>query len=379
VTRNFYLLRIKKISALTRIASLFVSCLLIGACDNSKSDSNQALSSQSSDRPTPTQIQTTNSTTNSNEASTPRPGVSQTSLIPPNIALSSTSQLVVAQTNADQTNSVQSVDEQSQLAQYPPDIDGDDIPGIIVAGLNGISPSQLDSRLLAYATLLRHGPTPNQPGTGQISLVEYPQSYSVAAFLISFGSNLDSCLIQDPANSPLLAAANAPTTISGGAAISIDSPAGTWFAFSRLATQTGPTYLGVLQTPGPLPRGAKLSIPGDQFPALLGHPLYEPDPPTRLLPDADQEVTPDTTFSWLPSDRPTIMEISLHAFSDAFLYLGYAVTCMVVDDGSFSMPAHVRSFINGTDNRLLAFYTRWYQRLDLVNGVMVYQRVGVGG
>jgi len=131
------------------------------------------------------------------------------------------------------------------------------------------------------------------------------------------------------------------------------------------------------QLPGVFPPNATLYIPGDEFPTVAAHSLFEPSPPVRVLPDAALPVTPDSSYSWIPGDDQTYMQISLLGYSETDEFQGFAVSCWVEDDGAFDLPEEVINYLATTELRMQVRYTRRYVRLDLYDGIVFVQKVSV--
>jgi len=215
-------------------------------------------------------------------------------------------------------------------------------------------------------------------GDATVNLRRYQNDFPVSRHVEFHTIELDTCEIYDP-DAPSTGGGgggNVPPTISGGDTIAINTPSGPWFTFNRTVVDGQFKYTINNGLPAELlPAGATLSIPGDAFPAVAAHPLYDPAPPVRLLPDENIPVSTDSAYSWIPSDGKTFMQIWLIAYNATDnSFVDFAVGCDVRDDGSFTMPADVINFISTTPYRLQARYDRIYHRIDFVNGIVIRQR-----
>ncbi len=140
-------------------------------------------------------------------------------------------------------------------------------------------------------------------------------------------------------------------TISAGQTLTFTSPAGTYATLER-QTDTNP-FGGTLllyELPGDAlagvpPAGLTLDVPGDVFPAFSN--VEAPDLPPSLTdfsPPIDSPAGAATAFSWTPSSVAGA-QISLELDSGA-----ESIDCLLVDDGSFTLPDSVMAQITGTFN-----------------------------
>ncbi|NND90752.1 MAG: hypothetical protein HKN42_07785 [Granulosicoccus sp.] len=274
----------------------------------------------------------------------------------------------------------ETTDSQQEL-RFPPDTDGDDLPGLAISGLQGLPAEQAISPWLASTRMFREAAYPDLPGDGAIDLAVYDDDYPVADYIDHFAQALDTCVLRQGSGSVgAMAGLHAdsdnppPPRIGGGASIVINTPSGPWFSYSRDEDAAGePFYEAVDQLPGVLPAHATLSIPGDRFPTVSAHPLYEPEPVTRLTPERGESLDDSSRYHWVPGDTPGHVKIDLLAFDAMGEFQGFPISCWVHDDGEFSMPEGVVSAINASEHTLQARYSRVYARLDVVNGIVIMQ------
>lgn len=282
-----------------------------------------------------------------------------------------------------QTPGGPSVTPPDTATMFPDDTDNDDRPGMIVTGMNGMDPRDVVSPWLANVSLSRLDSETPGTGDGRVALLQYSDDFPVARHIEFFEESLDTCDIRDPdVPQPIGGGGGGgspPPLLSGGTTVVINTPSGPWFTYDRSLDDDGePIYRTDNQLPGALPQGATLSIPGDAFPTVAAHPLYEPDAPVRLLPDSEFVVTPESAYSWIPgSSGFTYAKINLLAYDTDDNFQGFYVTCYVEDDGEFTMPAAVVDYVANTEYLLVSRYSRNYTRLDLINGIVIYQDVEV--
>jgi len=250
---------------------------------------------------------------------------------------------------------------------------------MIVTGFNDTN-KDATSGWLVNARMFRLNSDLADTGDATIDLVKYNDDFRVSRHVEFYTDELDTCEINDP-DAPSTDTGNGggdgnvPPTVSGGLAVVINTPSGPWFTLTRTIQDGQSIYTADNELPGELlPAGATLSIPGDVFPTVAAHPLFEPVAPDRLLPDEDLPVTADSAYSWIPTDDKNYMRITLQAYNADNEFVGFVVNCDVEDDGSFTMPADVINFISTTPYRLQARYARTYNRLDFVNGIVIRQR-----
>jgi len=250
---------------------------------------------------------------------------------------------------------------------------------LIVTGIDSSNPDAT-SAWLVNSRLFRLNSRIDTTGDATVELVRYSDDFPVSRHVDFYSKDLDTCEVDDPDAITTSGGGGGddgggpPPTISGGETVVINTPSGPWFTLNRFVEDGQPLYTIDNGLPGELlPAGATLSIPGDEFPTVAAHPLYDPIPPVRLLPDANNPVAVDSAYSWIPSSSKTYMNILLLAYNADNSFVDFAVSCDVRDDGSFSMPAEVINFILTTPYRLQARYDRVYSRVDFVNGIVIRQ------
>ncbi len=136
-------------------------------------------------------------------------------------------------------------------------------------------------------------------------------------------------------------------TISAGQILTLTSPMGTFATLERnsLTIPSGTVIAYLLpgeSVSGMPPAGLTLDIPGDVFPMFSNVTIPEvPAPLTDFSPPTDDSVDVTTTFSWTPSGVADA-RVSLSLDSDA-----ESINCLLVDDGSFTLPDSVTAQLMG--------------------------------
>lgn len=259
----------------------------------------------------------------------------------------------------------------------------DDRPGLIVTGLDGRSPEEVEATWLVNVTTYRD--ESRTPGHGWINagLLKYDQlrMLDVIDFFEPSGPAVGECdilIAQSTGGGSSGGDGGAPPPrVSGGESLSIDTPTGLWMTMTSNG-DVEPSYEtsedGLL---GPIPENATLTIPGsNSFPAVKFYPIQEPDAPIRVSPDIEQWSTADDIYSWLPSNKDgETMRLSFYG-NDAFdgSFIERIADCTLVDDGSFEMPTDLRQVLNGYDGLIDVNYSRRTKRIDLIGDMVFLQR-----
>jgi len=250
---------------------------------------------------------------------------------------------------------------------------------LIVTGLDSTNPDTT-SAWLVNVRFFRQNVSLGTTGKARVDLVKYNDDFPVSRHVDFYSRNLDTCVVGDLDTSPPATIDDSGQTddalsISGGSTVVINTPSGPWHTLNRTNEDGQNIYISDKLLPGELlPADTTLSIPGDVFPTVAAHPLFDPISPDRLSPEEDVPVTADSVFTWIPVDGKNFMRISLLAYNDQNELVGVIASCNVKDNGSFTMPADVTDIIATTPYRLQARYARNYHRLDFVNGIVIRQR-----
>ena len=266
--------------------------------------------------------------------------------------------------------------------QYPSASEDTGPEGLIVTGF-GDSNSDATSPWLVNSYIFRMNSRLDTVGEASVKLLQYSDGFEVARHVSFYTPKLDVCEIDNPDSIPTGGegggdSGNRPPAVSGGSSVFINSPSGSWFILTRSTEDGNSIYETFDGLPAELlPEGATLSIPGDDFPSVSAHPLYNPEPLERLLPDADAPLTADSAYSWIPGTNKTYIVLDFLAYDENNNFVDFAGFCKLKDDGSFSMPPLVKEFIGNTRFRIQARYTRTYERVDFVNGIVLRQRSDV--
>lgn len=260
-----------------------------------------------------------------------------------------------------------------------PSADEDSGPnGLIVTGLDSTM-TGATSPWLVHTYMFRINSLLETVGEGNVDLVRYEDDFPVSAHVEFYTPDLDTCVINDPEAVSTGGGGGdgggSPPLISGGAEVVINTASGPWFTFNRSIDDGDSVYRAFEGMPAELlPAGATLSIPGDVFPAVEAHPMYSPTAPERLLPDAGAPLTIDSSYSWIPGTDKTFMQIDFLAYDVLGNFVDFAGYCDMIDDGSFAMPSDALEFIGNTGLIIEARYSRIYERVDFVDGIVFRQR-----
>jgi len=251
---------------------------------------------------------------------------------------------------------------------------------LIVTGFDS-SNADATSPWLVNSRLFRLNSRLDSTGDAIVELLQYNDDFPVSRHVDFYTLELDTCEVNDPDAVPTGEGGgddggSPPPSLSGGETVVINTPSGPWFTLNRTIDNGQIEYSVNDGLPAELlPAGATLSIPGDEFPTVASHPLYDPtEPPVRLLPDANEPVNVNSAYAWIPSNEKTFMRILLLAYDNTDnSFVDFAVGCDVRDDGAFTMPTEVLDFISTTPYRLQARFDRAYSRVDFVNGIVIRQ------
>jgi len=261
---------------------------------------------------------------------------------------------------------------------FPDDKEGDDLPSLIVTGVNGADPKSLDAPwLVSFFSFRLDGKTTSK-GNGRAYFFDYAaDNFKVNDYTSFYSEDLDVCKIYDPRvpGEASDSTSNLPPRASAGEAITINSPAGLWFTINQRRDDDNLwEYITDSDLPGPLPEGATLSIPGDEFPKVQAYPLYEPQAPVRLLPGVRSDLlTSASAYAWVPGTGKTYITLDFIALDVKDGEADFAGYCYLVDDGSFNMPEEIKKFIDETDLDIQARYSRYYERVDYSDGIVFRQ------
>ncbi len=265
------------------------------------------------------------------------------------------------------------------LAAFPLDADEDDRTGLIVTGLDGLSPMDVVSPWLVVARVFRSLSDPANGADGEVELARYADDYPVSAHLDYLDLPVDSCRSwQGPGTGADADDNQPPPAISGGTTIILNTPSGPWHRLdAAIASEQEVIYQSAGGLPGALPDEVSLSIPGSSFPTVAAYRLHEPEPVQRLLPYPDQAVSGDTRLQWVRGLNNTLIKIDWLAFDENDEFAGFPVSCLVRDDGAFLPDMETRIFLGQIRQRLEVRYSRIYARLDVINGIVFHQNVEI--
>ena len=252
-------------------------------------------------------------------------------------------------------------------------------PGLAVSGLSrDVSPDQVPVPLLAAVSTFREESFPGEGGSVRVSTLQYEPGYTVQGEIDwRLGQDvIGSCTFEDDETEGDGGDdSSSPPYVSAGASVVISSPRGLWAEIpigDDLQYRLEPNL-------GPLPAGATLSIPGDIFPPTAGgYPLGEPQAPVRISPALGANVDFDTSFTWQPSsDSNSTIAVDFLEYDVNDEFIGFPFYCFTEDDGEFALPPDVAVSLAAQTNDIKVRYSRISRRIDVVDGVLFYQRNSV--
>lgn len=249
--------------------------------------------------------------------------------------------------------------------------------GLTVYGLNGADPAQTFVPWLASVYTYRHNSV-SDSGSIALNTMKYGDTFSIQDSIdFRLGQYpIDTCKIQDDSGSSSSGSSGSagtgggPPYVKAGSSVVINSPSGPW-----LRIEAGENLRYESDRPGPLPVGATLSIPGDVFPSVGAYPLSEPSPPQRISPAGDALFDVNTTYAWRAGNDNTKVAVEFLEY-DASGFVGFIAICYTDDDGNFELPVEVAAVLDASANSIYTRYFRYSRRIDLIDGVVFYQRAG---
>jgi len=351
------------------VVGVTLSCiLLLAAC----SDGDKATVTPVT--PPATNSDGTSTTTNDASADVDGSSVSSDVIVPPSRPQPPEGQESQPEEQTPTEGGVGSVDTGGM---FPEDREGDDLPSLIVTGLNGADPNTVVSPWLASAVFFRLDSQTPGTGDGDVAFFNYTDQLPVSEHIKFYSQELEVCKVSDPRKTETgngSSSGSPPPRVSAGQSITVNSASGPWFTFNRGRNKNDQwEYTTNNELPSALPEGATLSIPGDEFPAVQAYPLYEPQAPIRLLPNAGENLSSASAYAWVPGNSKTYMTIDFLSFDDEGKFAGFAGYCRLIDDGAFDMPEDVKKFIDEIDLDINARYVRSYERVDYADNIVFRQ------
>lgn len=138
------------------------------------------------------------------------------------------------------------------------------------------------------------------------------------------------------------------TTLSAGEVLPITGDAG---SYAELTRQSEFGFIGYALAnedgtmAGTPPTNLSINIPGDQFPAFGDQSFPSVEALSLTAPTTLAEVTTSSTFSWTAGTATGgFVSIDLSATEinlDTFAFSSTDISCLVNDDGEFTLPANV--------------------------------------
>ena len=152
--------------------------------------------------------------------------------------------------------------------------------------------------------------------------------------------------------------------VSAGEIIPFTSSSGTFAELERTVIPIANFTLYVLagdptpeSIPGPVPSGLTFNIPGDVFPAFANVPVPNVDSLVLTTPALGAVVSSDTVFTWEATPGSEAV-ISIQGSGFQFdvenpTSVGFTnLSCEVVDDGSFTIPAATQAELDAAGSNL---------------------------
>ena len=140
--------------------------------------------------------------------------------------------------------------------------------------------------------------------------------------------------------------------VSAGEVLTVISPAGTFAELVRFQSDDEIDYelADGAPLPGPVPTGTVVNIPGDVFPAFTGVAIPAAANLANLSPSS-LPISVSDEFTWTPTSG-TIPTFVFLVISGNFSLANNSitnVTCTLIDDGSFTLPADIQAELLGLD------------------------------
>ena len=235
--------------------------------------------------------------------------------------------------------------------------------------------------LLLFLTACQSTPSVINPGgdgvtqLGLISVSETVAANQVSAFgtFIGFETELPDAFVSNPYAGELdectvTSAGETPaptvptpvddpdstTSLDAGSELTLRANGASYATLPKQTTtsngKTNISYVSSESLPSPIPSGLTVSIPGSSggFPAFSDVAVGEVASFSLTSPEASEQVTPDTTFTWTGSGSSTTYVTIVASAFDFTTSESTTVSCLVADDGNFSFSASTRSEMGAT-------------------------------
>ena len=155
--------------------------------------------------------------------------------------------------------------------------------------------------------------------------------------------------------------------VSAGDVVTVTGPDGSYAELVRRTEGVDVRYATETGTiPRPVPDALMLDVPGDEFPAFAEVSAADILAFELLAPAPDASITPDTVFSWTPSDSPdTFVRIEADDGRTA-------LACQAEDDGEFTLPEAVRAELGESFSAVPSTLGRSGANISLEGDAMLY-------
>lgn len=167
------------------------------------------------------------------------------------------------------------------------------------------------------------------------SFYESNQAFDSALAVNSVFPAADTCLVDDggdDVSGPNIEGVDADfTSLTAGDVITITSPAGTYASLTQQTAFGNAVYLSETDLQSPPPSGLVADIPGGQFPAFANVAIPDVVAIGGVSPALNTAVDGSTTFTWTAGTNANA-RILINVDN---------VDCVLLDDGSFTLPANI--------------------------------------
>jgi len=263
----------------------------------------------------------------------------------------------------------------------------DNRPGVVVNGLNGADTQSTRTLWFVNAFFFRSDTAPLGSNDAGVSLFQLNDEFVIEDLLGFADPDVGRCDI-DSLNPGIPVdnmnsgndddnGSSSSTQVSGGPALTIDTPQGPWAQIGLDASSDEIRYENN-SLPGPIPANASLYVLGDVFPQTLSIPLVEPLVPVRLSPDFDEPLNENTVFSWIPGSDPDVyIQITFRGLDINDNFIEFPGRCIAPDTGNFSMPPDALALLQGYPDKLVVRYERVLNTAEVRGDMVIRTRMKV--
>ena len=259
----------------------------------------------------------------------------------------------------------------------------DDRDALVVELQAGAS-AETTSPYLVFMDLFALSSFPSELGGARVQLIRFEEPIPFGRhvdFYVDYIGELDTCITRDliaeggpdGEGGPGVDRPDDPLQVSGGQALLVSSPAGSFGEIPMIEDPGNVYYDAGRGLPGPLPPGATLSIPGNVFPTVADYPLPEIEGPVRLSPIDGEELTTTSEYRWVAGGDRTLIELAFLADDPATgEFLGFPVSCYARDDGEFELTDAALAALLDIRATLRVRYSRVAARIELRDDIAFF-------